>query len=86
MGKIFQCLQKKAATHLGPDFPVNSEIYKNTRFENVENVFHITQKLIKDHSEEILILRGLFISIMDEIDIGQRSSGRMGEGKSLRLR
>ena len=45
MGKVFQCLQKKAATHLGPDFPVNSEIYKNTRFENVENVFNITQKI-----------------------------------------
>ena len=86
MGKIFQCLQKKAATHLGPDFPVNSEIYKNTRFEIVENVFNITQNLIKDHSEETLIVRGLFITIMDEIDTGQRSSDQMGEGKSLRLR
>ena len=35
------------------------EIYKNTRFENIENVFNITQRLIKEHSEEILILRDL---------------------------
>ena len=35
-----------AATHLGLDFLMNSEIYKNTRFENIENVFNITQKSI----------------------------------------
>ena len=48
----------KAVTHLQPDFFVNSEIYKNTRFENVESVFIITQKFKKEHSEEILNVRG----------------------------
>ena len=43
-----------AAIHLGQDFLENSEIYKNTKFENIENVFSITQKLIEEHSEEIL--------------------------------
>ena len=36
-------LSMKAAIHLGPDFLMNSEIYKNTKFENIENVFNITQ-------------------------------------------
>ena len=44
----------KAAIHLGPDYVSNSETYKNTIFENYGNVFNITQKLIKEHSEEIL--------------------------------
>ena len=32
----------------------NSEIYKNTKFEDIESVFNITQKLVMEHSEEIL--------------------------------
>ena len=43
-----------AAIHFWPNYVSNSEIYKNTKFENIENVFNITQKLIQEHSEEIL--------------------------------
>ena len=49
----------KADIHLVPDFLMNSEIYKNTRFENIENVFNITHKSIHEHSEKILIVKGL---------------------------
>ena len=49
----------KAAIHLGQDFLENSEIYKNTKFENIENVFNITQKLLKEHSEEIMNVKPL---------------------------
>ena len=38
---------------------MNPEIYKNTRLENIDNVFIITQKLINEHSEEILNVRSL---------------------------
>ena len=78
----------KAAIHLGPNYVSNSEIYKNTRFENIENVFNITQKSIKEQSEENFECERprTFITIMDEINIGQRSSDQMGEGKSLCLR
>ena len=49
----------KAAIHLVRDFLMNSDIYKNTRFENIENVFNIIPKLIKEQSEEILNVRCL---------------------------
>ena len=32
---------------------------ENKKFENIENVFNITQKFIKDHSEEILNVKTL---------------------------
>ena len=44
----------KAAIHLLSDFLMNSEIYKNTKFENITSVFNKTRKLKKEHSEEIL--------------------------------
>ena len=49
----------KAAIHLGRDFQENSEIYKNMKFENIENVFNITQKLIKEQSDGILNVKTL---------------------------
>ena len=49
----------KAAIHLGPNYVSSSEIYKNTAFEDVESVFNITQKLVMEHSEEILNLKCL---------------------------
>ena len=39
---MFMASSMKAAIHLGPDFLMNSESYKNTRLENIENVFNIT--------------------------------------------
>ena len=45
--RMFMAASMKAAIHLGPDFLVNLEIDKNTRFENMETVFNITQKMNK---------------------------------------
>ena len=45
----------KAASHHGPIyFFANLEVYKNTNFEEIHSLFNITQKLILEHSEEIL--------------------------------
>ena len=44
----------KAAIHLGPNYTKNLEVYKNTNFEEIQSLFGITQKLISDHSEDIL--------------------------------
>ena len=44
----------KAAIHLGPNYLANSGIYTNTKFEEIESLFNITQKLVMEHSEEIL--------------------------------
>ena len=48
-----------AAIHLGPNYVSNSEIHKNTKFEEIESLFNITQIGIKEHSEEILNVRSL---------------------------
>ena len=42
-----------------PNYKSNSEIYKNTKFEDVESVFNITQKLVRERSEEILNVKCL---------------------------
>ena len=42
---MFMTSSMKADIHLGQDFLENSEIFKNTKFENIENVFNITQKI-----------------------------------------
>ena len=44
----------KAAVLLGPNYVENLEVYKNTDFEETQNLFGITQKLISDYSAEIL--------------------------------
>ena len=49
----------KVAIHLGPNFLVDAEIYKNTKFEEIESLFNMTQKLIMGHSEEILNVKWL---------------------------
>ena len=56
---------------LSPRFEENSKIYKYMKFENIENVFNITQKLIKEQSEEILNA-GLPVTLMDKINTLQR--------------
>ena len=45
---MFMTSPMKAAIHLGPDFFNNLEMYKNTRFENIEIVCNITQKLMRE--------------------------------------
>ena len=42
--RMFMASSMKAAIHLGPDFQKNLVIYKNTRFENIKNVFFINEK------------------------------------------
>ena len=37
----------KAAIHIGPNHTQNLEIYKNAKFEEIQNFFDITQKLIQ---------------------------------------
>ena len=43
---MFMTSSMTVAIHLGTDFLKDSEICKNTRFENFENVFNITKKII----------------------------------------
>ena len=52
----------KAAAHLGPDFLTSSEVFKKTKFKNIWSVFNITQKLVMEHSEEILNVKCLEFS------------------------
>ena len=51
---MFMSSSMKAAIHLGPNCLANLEVYKNTNFEDIQSFFSITQKLILEHSEEIL--------------------------------
>ena len=44
----------KVAIHLGPNYAEHLEVYRNTNFEELQNLFDITQKLILDHQAEIL--------------------------------
>ena len=44
----------KATIHLGPNYLANLDVYKNTNVEEIQSLFNITQKLILEHSEEIL--------------------------------
>ena len=62
----------KAAIHLGPNYLANFEVHKNTNFEEIQSFFNITEKLILEHSEEILnvnTINSTFPSILDEISI-----------------
>ena len=49
---MFMTSSMKAAIHLGPNFKSNSELKENTKFEDIESVFNITQKLVREHSEK----------------------------------
>ena len=53
---MFMSSPMKAAIHLGPNCLTNSEIYKNTNFEEFDSFFNITQKLTMEHSGEVLNL------------------------------
>ena len=47
---MFMTSLMKAAIHTGPNSLSNSEIYKNTKFEEIESLFNITPKLVMEHS------------------------------------
>ena len=51
---LFMSTTMKAAIHLGPNYVANLEVFRNTNFEELQNLFDITQKLILDHHAEIL--------------------------------
>ena len=51
---FFMSTTMKAAIHLGPHYVENLEVYRNTIFEELQNLFHITQKLVLHHQGEIL--------------------------------
>ena len=86
-GNCFQ-LRRWSRHPLWSGFLDESEIYTNTKFENIWSVFNITRKLIKEHSEEILNVECLenVSTVMDEINIGQWSRSQVGEGRSMCLR
>ena len=42
------------AFHLGPNRIANLEVYRNTKFEELKNLFDISQRLIFEHEAEIL--------------------------------
>ena len=57
---VSSCLRRwKQPFTLGRIILTNSEIDKNTKFEEIQSLFHITQKLILKHSEEILNVKPL---------------------------
>ena len=58
-GGLFMLSTMNAAIHLGPNYSENLEVYKNTNFEEIPNLFGITQKLILDLSDEIANVKPL---------------------------
>ena len=51
---LFMSTTMKAAIHLRPNYVENLEVYRNTNFEELQDLFVIAQKLILDHQAEIL--------------------------------
>ena len=51
---MFMSSSMNAAIHHGPNYLANLEVYKNTNFEETQSLSSITQKLILEHSEEML--------------------------------
>ena len=52
--RMFMPSSMKAAIHLVPNSLPNSEIYKNTIFEDIESLLNITQQLALERSEDML--------------------------------
>ena len=57
--QFLQSITFKVAIHLGPNYFTNSEICKSTKFEKIQSSFKLIQKLIMEHSEEILNVKFL---------------------------
>ena len=60
----------KAAIHMGPDCTEILEVCKNTNFEELQNLFDITQKLVHKQGEILNVTMTVCISFMDEIVAG----------------
>ena len=69
---MFMSSSMKAAIHLGPNYLANSEIYKNTKFEEIESSSNIVQKLVMAYSSPSWA-RAVF------------SHDQVGKGKSMCL-
>ena len=57
MWGLFMSSSMKAAIHLAPDHSKNLVVYKNMNFEEIQNLFCVTHKLLSEHSEEILYVK-----------------------------
>ena len=84
---LFWASPMTAAIHLGPDSLTKSE---TTRTQNSRK-FGVCSKLLGSWTGTFWRISecgmpGIFITIMNEINIGQWSSGQVGEGKSMCLR
>ena len=77
----------KAAVHLGPIYVENLEVYRNTHFEELENLFDITQKQMSDRQGEILNVKNDWLdsSPMGEIYTCSRSGDSVDDSKSTCL-
>ena len=51
---LFMSTTVKAAIHLRPNYVEILEVYRNTNFEEIQDLFVTAQKLILDHQAEIL--------------------------------
>ena len=49
---LFLSTTMKTAVHLGPNYKDNLEVYRNTSFAELKNLFDITQRLILEHEAE----------------------------------
>ena len=52
MWRLFMSTTMKAAIHLGPNYVENLEVFRNTNFEELQNLIDITQKLIKVEADD----------------------------------
>ena len=77
-----------AAIQMGPNYTENLEIFKNTNFEELQNLFDITQKLVTYKQLEILIVKTVECtspSWTRSTCAFSRSSDQVDEGKSTSL-
>ena len=54
MWRLFMSSSRRAVIHLGQNYEKNLETYKFTNFEQIENLFSVTQNLVADSLLEIL--------------------------------
>ena len=57
--RMFMSPSMNVTIHLGPNYVTNWEIHENVNFEEIESPFSTSQKLIMEHSEEILNVKWL---------------------------
>ena len=76
-----------ASVHLGPNNTENLEVHSKTNFEELQNLFDITQRLILEHEAENFecITDWLESFLLDEIYAYARSSNQVYESTSTCL-